>query len=163
MKQLKTLFKLAKQISLATSVFISRLGFLPANFSPLGSYGFFGNPILFGISIIMFDLFVKGLYPGFLFTYLGFASYAVLGWIAKHKLKRQMVLLPMASFLFFLISNFGVWWYWYDHTYSQLILCYTLAIPFYVKTLMGDVFFGYTYLVYANYQVLREKTSSVFA
>lgn len=157
MKQLKPSSHL-KQVITAFGVFVSRLNVLPANVSPLGTFGFFGNPVLFGISIIAFDLFVKGLYPGFLFTYVGFACYAVLGYLAKNKLKRQLVLLPFASFLFFLISNFGVWWYWYDRTAADLLLCYTLALPFYSRTLIGDLFFGYSYLVVINLNTLKKES-----
>lgn len=147
-----------KQFIAIIGVFISRLNVLPANVSPLGTFGFFGNPILYGISIIAFDLFVKGLYPGFLFTYLGFAFYAILGNFAKNTFKIQVVFLPLASFLFFLISNFGVWWYWYDHTLTDLLLCYTLALPFYTRTLVGDLFFGYTYLLLNNLNTLKKES-----
>ncbi len=131
----------------AIGVFISRLSLLPANVSFLGSFGFFGGNLLaFFASIIGFDLLVGGLYKGFVFTYLGFFSYYLLGKIARHHLKRQLVLLPTASFLFFLISNLGVWFYWYPQTWEGLLACYLAAVPFYKNTLLGDLVFGYSYL-----------------
>lgn len=162
MKQLQQT-NILKQTLTAGLVFISRLNILPANISPLGSYGFFGNPLLFAISIIAFDLLVKGIYPGFWLTYVGFASYTVLGKLSKNNLKRQLVLLPLASFLFFLLSNLGVWWYWYEHTLADLLLCYSLAVPFYSKTLMGDVFFGYSYIVLKNINSIRKTIFSLVA
>ena len=74
----------AKQWSLhiffAVLVFLSRLGMLPVNYSPLGSFGFFSrNTILYFGVIILFDAFVGGFYDGFLYTYAGFASYLILG------------------------------------------------------------------------------------
>jgi len=141
------MWKQSKQFLLACGVFVSRLSILPPNFRPLGSFGFFGsNPLFFFASIVAFDLLVKGLYPGFEFTYLGFAAYPLLGWLARRSFKRQALLLPAASFAFFLLSNLGVWWYWYDHTLAELALCYTLALPFYQRTLIGDLVFGYGYL-----------------
>jgi hypothetical protein len=113
----------------------------------LGSFGFFGHPVLFGISILAFDLLVKGIYPGFWLTYLGFACYPLLGWLAQGSVRKQLLLLPMASFLFFLLSNLGVWWYWYDHTFEKLLVCYALAVPFYSRTLLSDICFGYGYLL----------------
>lgn len=131
-------------------VYISRLGVLPANFSPLGSFGFFSkNPIWFFAVILIFDTFIGGFYSGFLFTYLGFFAYWILGRLAKTK-KSKALFLPVASFSFFLISNFGVWWSWYPRTLDGLIQCYLLALPFYQNTLLGDLFFGYTVLFYKN-------------
>ncbi len=145
--------KILGQVLAAFNVFLSRLHLLPANISPLGSYGFFGNPWLYVASIIIFDRFVGGLYSGNWFTYLGFMMYPLLGKFAKNKVKKQMLLLPLASFLFFLISNAGVWWYWYDRTPADLLLCYSLAVPFYARTLLGDMVFGYGFIALRTYQI----------
>lgn len=135
-----------KKLSSAILIFISRFGMLPANVSPLGSFGFFGkNVYLYFLTIVLFDLLKGGFYSGFLFTYLGFFSYWMFGKLAKTK-KLQFILLPFASFTFFLISNLGVWWYWYAHTASGLATCYTLAVPFYKNTLIGDLAFGYGFM-----------------
>lgn len=140
-----------KSITTATAVFVSRLGYLPANISPLGSFGFFGkNKWLFFTTIVLFDWLVGGFYPGFWITYLGFAMYPLLGKLAKNT-RLKLILLPLASFLFFLVSNFGVWWYWYPHTLTGLITCYLLAVPFYKQTLIGDLVFGYSYLLIKKY------------
>ncbi len=126
------------------AVFGSRLGFLPANVSPLGAFGFFSrNPIYFALSIVAFDYLVGGFYQGFWFNYLGFAMYWLIGRLTTRQLKLQLIGLPLASLLFFLISNFGVWFYWYPRTLEGLTTCYLLAVPFYRLTLFGDVMFGY--------------------
>ena len=146
MKKLSKNFGSLKQFLVALLVLISRYGMFPANVSSLGSFGFFGqNIFLYFLTIISFDFFKGGFYSGFLFTYLGFASYWIFGKIAKTQ-KLKFFLLPFASFTFFLISNLGVWWYWYPHSISSLITCYTLAIPFYRNTLIGDLVFGYGFL-----------------
>jgi hypothetical protein len=45
-----------------------------------------------------------------------------------------------SSFLFFIITNFGVWAQgWYPATISGLIDCYTMAIPFYRTMLIGNI------------------------
>ena len=169
MKKLNSQFGFLKKLATAILVFVSRFGMLPANISPLGSYGFFGQNIyLFFFTIILFDFLKGGFYSGFLFTYLGFFSYWMFGKVVKTK-KIQFFLLPLASFAFFLISNLGVWWYWYSHTVSGLATCYTLAIPFYKNTLIGDLVFGYGFMVLRyfaeliannkNRQVLNDKAS----
>lgn len=138
-----------KRLFVALAVFASRLRILPANFSPLGSFGFFGrSPLLYFASIVAFDHFIGGRYPGFLWTYLGFALYPLLGWYARRHWQRQVLLLPLASFGFFLFSNLSSFWYFYPHTLEGLLLCYTLALPFYLRTLSGDLFFGYGYLAW---------------
>lgn len=139
---------------------------LPANFSPLGSFGFFSkNFVSFALVIVFFDIFVGGLYQGFVFTYLGFLAYAVFGWISRNKFdstwQSQALLLPVASFSFFLLSNLGVWWYWYPRDVSGLITCLTFALPFYQNTLLGDLSFGYSYLVVKNKGKVSQNLASI--
>jgi len=150
-----------RQLLAAVSVFISRLQVLPPNFSPLGSFGFFGNPWLFLLTIWLFDHLVGGTYTGNLITYLGFLMYPILGRLSRNNLKAQILLLPLASFSFFLISNAGVWWYWYDHSLAQLLLCYSLAVPFYARTLLGDLTFGYGYLTLKVLATKKQMASNL--
>lgn len=147
-----------KNWAVVLSIFISRLGYLPANFSPLGSFGFFGqNLLLYLGSIVLFDLTVGGFYKGFWFTYLGFGAYWLLGKLAKNNPTKQALYLPIASFAFFALSNFGSWYYWYPHTLEGFLACYLVALPFYRNTLLADLIFGYGYLYLKN-RAKKEKT-----
>jgi hypothetical protein len=149
--------KLFSKVFPVLAVYFSRFGFLPANLSPLGAYGFFGGqPLLYFASIVAFDFFKGGFYAGFLWTYAGFAIYPLLARFARHLPKRQILLLPAASFSFFLLSNFGVYWSWYEHTWSGLLTCYALALPFYSRTLLGDLLFGYGYLALRHFRHLKQ-------
>lgn len=146
---------LSSSLITAGLVFVSRLGYLPANISPLGSYGFFGKKKwLFFTIIVLFDWKVGGFYPGFWITYLGFAMYPLLGKIAKNT-TQKLFFLPVASFLFFLISNLGAWWYWYPQNWQGLTSCYLLALPFYTRSLLGDLVFGYGYILAKKYLPLQ--------
>ena len=44
-----------------------------------------------------------------------------------------------ASFFFFIITNFGVWFLNYDHTLENLITVYLLGIPFMLYHMMSSV------------------------
>ncbi len=145
-----------RDMGLGLAVVISRLPAWVPNFSPLGSLGFFnGNPLSFFGSIMVFDLIKGGSYPGVWLTYLGFASYWVFGRLAKTT-TQKIVLLPAASLVFFILSNLGVWWYWYPHSSDGLVRCYLFALPFYRNTFMSDLIFGYGYMGLKRY-LTRKK------
>ncbi len=137
-------------------ILISRLIKIAPNFSLVG--GFIYNQSSWWASLIpvfLFDLLKGGFYQGFIFTYLGFAGYYLLGRLAQNNWKKQMMILPLASFLFFLMSNLGVWLYWYQPTWQGLVKTYTLALPFYRNTLCSDLVFG-TGLILLK-QLLRNR------
>ncbi len=116
------------------------------NVSAVGAYGFFGQNLLgFYLVIAAYDWLTSGFYSGFIFTYLGFLGYFVLGRLVRsssnRSAKSSLILMPLASLWFFIVSNFGVWLFWYPSTWQGLISCYLAAVPFYRNTLLGDVFF----------------------
>lgn len=142
----------------AIAVFISRLGFLPANFSPLGGFGFFSqNLFAYFASILAFDLLIGGFYKGNLFTYLGFFFYYFFGKLAKKNHTKQAILLPLASLSFFILSNLGSWYYWYPHSLAGLIACYISALPFYKNTFLSDLIFGYSYIWLKHMQKAKKE------
>ena len=122
----------------------------PPNFSPVTAIALFGGlnfndkRIAFSVSLLI--LFLSDLIIGIslinLFVYLGFVSVVLLGSKIK-SIKFGNILL--ASFLFFLISNFGVWILGYPKNLEGLLLCYTMAIPFFGYSIAGDLFFGYLF------------------
>ena len=60
-----------------------------------------------------------------------------------------------ASLLFFVLTNFGVWAgsALYPKTIAGLIECYTLAIPFYQNTLIGDLLC--TAVLFGGFELVR--------
>ena len=69
-----------------------------------------------------------------------------------------------ASFIFFIVSNFGVWMHPayvnLSGTSSNLLACYIDAIPFFQNTLASNLFysavlFGSYYALQAKFQVLK--------
>ena len=61
----------------------------------------------------------------------------------------------LASVCFYLITNWAVWQFgtMYPHTLEGLLASYTLALPFFRNTLMGDLF--YTAGLFGAYEGVR--------
>lgn len=142
----------------------SRLIPHPPNFAPIGAMALFGAAyfsqrylsFLIPISSMWlsdlalnnivyaryFDHFVW-FYQGFYWTYGAFIFIGLLGFLLLKKVKVQTVLIGSvsASILFFLLSNFGVWFSgtMYPKDLNGLMACYTAAIPFFKNTIIGDL------------------------
>ncbi len=66
----------------------------------------------------------------------------------------------VASTLFFLLSNFGVWMGgWYPMTGSGLVSCYVHAIPFFGYTVIGDLVF--TAILFGTWELSRRSFHDV--
>jgi hypothetical protein len=50
-----------------------------------------------------------------------------------------------ASILFFIISNAGVWLYWYPKTLAGLTDCFIKAIPFFRTSLLSNLIFAFIF------------------
>ena len=97
--------------------------------------------------------------------------------VFKNFLQRKLGVLRIfgaalaSSCVFFLATNFAVWAFspMYEKTLEGLVLCYTMAIPFFQNTIAGDliwsgVIFG-TYLAlrnYSNLQIFKQKDTLIF-
>ena len=129
---------------------LSRLIPHPPNFSPVTAIALFGglnfSDKRIAVSIPLIVLFLSDLILGIsvinLFVYTGFSIIVFLGTKIK-SIKFGNIIL--SSFIFFLISNFGVWIIGYPKNIEGLILCYTMAIPFFGYSIAGDLFFGYLF------------------
>ena len=149
---MKNKFDRIQKILLLIIIFgvICRLIPHPPNFSPITAIALFGGlnfsdkRIAFSIPLIV--LFLSDLILGIsvinLFVYTGFLTIVFLGTKIK-SIKFGNIIL--SSFIFFLISNFGVWIIGYPKNIEGLILCYTMAIPFFGYSIAGDLFFGYLF------------------
>ncbi len=149
---MKNKFDRIQKIVLIIIIFgvICRLIPHPPNFSPVAAIALFGGlnfsdkRIAFSIPLII--LFLSDLILGIsminLFVYTGFLTIVFLGTKIK-TIKFGNIIL--SSFIFFLISNFGAWIIGYPKNIEGLILCYTMAIPFFGYSIAGDLFFGYLF------------------
>ena len=152
-------------ISIILFAIFSRFIPHPPNFTPITAIaliagkGFTNRWIIYVIPLI--SLFISDLFLGFHdtipFVYGAFILITLLGKMAK-KITLGTVL--MSSAIFFLISNFGVWFYNYPITLDGLISCFTLAIPFFINSILGDLFYS-AIMIYPYYALQKNNLISV--
>ncbi|SRR5690554_962614 len=159
---------------------LSRLIPHPANFAPIGGMALFGaayysrrvwafvipivtmwisdlilNNVVYGA---YFDGFVW-FYDGAWFTYGAFILIALMGMVTLRQIKVANLLFSAlgASVIFFLVSNFGVWFSgtMYPKDFGGLIACYTAGIPFFKNTVMGDLF--YTGILFGAFELSARR------
>ena len=149
-------------ISLIFLMVFSRLIHHPPNFTPIIAVAimsgylfrnFYLSFLVLLISMLISDLFL-GFYNLIFFVYISLFLINYIFFKIKTLINYKNLLFfsIIGSLIFFLISNFGVWFLSsiYEKDLNGLILCYYLAIPFFTKTLTSTIFFSY--LVYfANY------------
>lgn len=159
---------------------LSRLIPHPVNFAPIGGMAFFGAAyyrrrvwafvipvITMWISDLILNNGVYGayfdglvwLYDGAWFTYGAFILIALMGMVTLRKIKVPNLLFSAlgASVIFFLVSNFGVWFSgtMYPKDFSGLIACYTAGILFFKNTVMGDLF--YTAVLFGAFELSARR------
>ena len=144
-------------IGLIVFAILTRLIPHPPNFAPLTSIALFSainfnnNLLKFFIpllSLIIFD-FIIGFSLINIFVYLSFIVIILVG---NHFKKIKLKSILISSFVFFIISNFGVWLIGYPKNIEGFLLCYYMALPFFINTVLGDLFYCYAMkysLVYA--------------
>ena len=152
-------------VSLIFFAILSRFLPHPPNFTPiaatalLSSKGFDNRWVVFLIPIVSLfisDLFI-GLHATIPFVYISFILIALLGLYVK---KINIVSVLLSSTIFFLVSNFGVWLLYYPISTEGLLQCYTLALPFFLNTVLGDLVYG-ALLIYPFYALQRRNKFAV--
>jgi hypothetical protein len=158
----------------------------PWNFTPMGALALFGAATLTDkrlallvpvAAMVITDLGIEvlhrlgltdpwGIYRANWTTYLAFLLVTLIGF----SLRGRRRLLPIgaatlaASVVFFLVTNFAVWAFQevtYPQTPAGLYWCYVAGIPYFWRTLLGDVvfstaLFGGLALAEERFAVLRE-------
>jgi len=159
-------------------IFLGRILPHPYNFTPLiavtllSSYSLSNKFLAIMIPLVGFwlsDLFMNNyIYAGYftdftvfnsgmIWTYGAIVLVALMG--SSFLNKGKVVLASLSgSTIFYLISNFGVWAFspMYAKTLTGLVQCYSLALPFYGTSLMGDLV--YSALLFGAYQLVFSKT-----
>ena len=132
----------------------------PPNFTPITALALFGSTTFrnkwFGLLLPIIAMWISDLYLGFysisIWVYSSFFLISLLGLYWK---KIQVKNVFISSLIFFIITNFGVWLGGYPKTIEGFLLCYTMAIPFFINSILGDLFFSY--LMKFSFQSVEKK------
>ncbi|MGH9526668.1 MAG: DUF6580 family putative transport protein [Terriglobales bacterium] len=91
------------------------------------------------------------------FTWAGWGIFLLLGWSLRGRVRLGRVAATTVggSVVFFLISNFGVWFsgLMYPRTLAGLETCYAAGLPFALNEALGDLF--YAAVFFTAYAALR--------
>lgn len=138
----------------------------PANFAPITAMALFGGAYLpkkYAFIIPLAAMVISDYFIGFygttmFYVYGSFVLSGLIGlWLRSHKNAGTILGGSlMASILFFLITNYGVWanpHSWYPHNFVGLMQSYTMGLPFFRNTLLGDM--GYTAVFFGAYEAAK--------
>jgi len=147
-------------LSLIVLAVLTRLIPHPPNVAPITAIALFGgsrfndNKMAFLLPLLC--MFISDIFLGFSvitpFVYLSFMMISYIG-INSKKISNGTIL--GSSTLFFLLTNFGVWMLGYPFTLAGLVSCYTMALPFFVNTIIGDLFF--THALSYSFSTIKKK------
>lgn len=147
-------------IFLLTFLTISRLIPHPPNFTPIIAssivFPYFLKDKLIGLAIPIIAMFISDLFIGFHpYQFVIYSTLITISLISTTS-KNYFLFFSLSiigSVWFFITTNFAVWliWDFYEKNIDGLILCYTLAIPFFKNTLMSSVFFVILFIFAEKY------------
>ena len=126
----------------------------PPNFTPILATAIYTPYIinnkwiamLIPLSAMFIADIIIGFHPYMLWVYgaIGLST-LISNWSMRFNKKyiQLGVMAILSSILFFIITNFAVWaiWDYYPKTIDGLLLCYTMAIPFFQNTLLGTIIY----------------------
>ena len=149
-------------ISLILILTFSRLIPHPPNFTPIIAIaimsGYFFRNIYLSLFVMLFSMLLADVFIGFyynmIFVYLTLFLITFIFFNISNKINSKNLLICSltGSLIFFIFSNFGVWFLGslYEKSLTGLVECYILAIPFFLNTLLSTIFFSYSSFIFFN-------------
>lgn len=156
-------------ISLFVLVLLSRWVSHLWNFTLVGAAFLFAGAyfqdkktaLLLMFSSMLLSDFVIGFHNQMLSVYLAYALVVGLGFVLNTKSSRYKVLgfSFLGSFLFFIITNFAVWYEGalYPMSFNGLRDCYIMGIPFYKNQMLSDVVFSLAFFEVARFMLVTSQ------
>ena len=136
----------------------------PPNFTPIIAMGLLGGAYIKNRLLIIIipigSMFISDIFLGFhgviYWVYGSLILVAFLGkiLITNVNIKNCSLGVLIGSFTFFIITNFGVWLTsgYYPISVNGIIVCYTMALPFFINTLASSVF--YSIVMFGGYELI---------
>lgn len=163
-RKTKTIFFL----SLLFFSIISRILPHSPNFTPIGALSLLSGAYLpkkYSLFVPLSVMFLTDYFIGFyeiklmISVYGSFILIVLIGfWLKNHRNFITIISSSLiASLLFYIITNFAVWAFtpWYEKNLTGLASSYLLALPFFRNTILGDLF--YTFSFFSLYEFLVTK------
>ena len=136
----------------------------PPNFVPIGAMALFGGAYLdkkYAFIIPLLAMFISDLFLGLhstmIFVYASFILIGIMGiWLKTHLNIKSLIGASLtSSVLFFIITNFGVWFMFdfYTKNLAGLLDSYIAAIPFFRNTLISDLV--YIGLFFGSFELVK--------
>ena len=132
-------------VALAASRFVPH----PPNFTSLLALSFY-VPALLGkrfipsllVSFALTDLII-GFHSTTVFTWGSVLLIGLFSTFFLNGITKRLSGALLGAFIFFIVTNFGVWTNgMYGFTFEGLVLCYTMAIPFFAYSLISTFIFS---------------------
>ena len=170
--------KVEKNILLAVVLIVgavfSRLIPHPMNFTPLIALALFSTAVFknrsLAIAIPLVALVISDLVIGMhSLSLLIYFSFALIGFMSiglnrenKISVKTTLISGTFGAFVFFMISNLGVWATsgMYAKTFEGLTQCYVAALPFFHNTLSST--FLYSFVLFGAWSLAKKYAPSFF-
>jgi hypothetical protein len=151
-------------ISIFVILGVSRFIPHPPNFTSLIALSFY-VPVLLGLRylpILLISFAITDLIIGYhTVTHWTWGSIFLIGLISPifaRNITSRVSGAILGACIFFLITNFGVWASgMYGYTLEGIILCYTLAIPFFTYSIISTLFFSTIIEIFYNILKLKFK------
>ena len=151
--------------ALAASRFIPH----PPNFTSLIALSFY-IPALLGtrfipaliLSFAVTD-FIIGFHSTLLFTWGSVLLISFLPTYFSRGITKRISGALLGALVFFVITNFGVWsGGMYGYSMNGLVMCYTMAIPFFAYSLISTVLFSTTIEIIYKFDLIK-KTLKLYS
>ncbi|CAN5126418.1 hypothetical protein BH09PAT1_BH09PAT1_5020 [soil metagenome] len=141
------------------------------NVAPITAIALFGGmyldkkyAVIIPLVIMALSDFFLGFHDTMVFVYSSFLISGLLGlWMRQHKTPGRIIVTTLlASLIFFVITNFGVWLvgHMYPRTIKGLIECFVMALPFFRNTILGDLLYTTAFVMlfeFLEYLIQRRK------
>ncbi|MCH8557171.1 MAG: hypothetical protein LAT84_05095 [Balneolia bacterium] len=150
---------------------LSRFLPFPPNVAPVAAIALFGGAyfsdkrvaLLLPLGVMLLSDLLIGLHSTLLFVYAAFALIVGIGYMLGKNISPLRIAgaSVAGSVIFYLLTNFGVWLVspYYPFTLEGLLASYTMAIPFFHYTLIGDLL--YTTVIFGSFELARRMVPSL--